>query len=40
VDNLWKLNVVLREYLALGWYNVIKRAMLAYWHDRYAGMLG
>jgi hypothetical protein len=22
VDNLWKLNIVLREYLALGWYNL------------------
>jgi len=22
VDNLWKLNIVFREYLALGWYNV------------------
>jgi len=20
VDNLWKLNIVFREYLALGWY--------------------
>jgi uncharacterized SAM-binding protein YcdF (DUF218 family) len=21
-DNLWKLNIVFREYLALGWYNL------------------
>ena len=22
VDNLWKLNIIFREYLALGWYNL------------------